>query len=57
VLVASADKLDDPVRAAIAGGADIDRMTQAARALVEESFDWWKIGDGLHEAIAARNLL
>ena len=28
-----------------------------ARTLVEERFDWWKLGDRLHEAIAARGLL
>ena len=57
VLVASMDALEEPIRRAIAGGPAIERMTAAARALVEAEFDWWKLGDRLHRAIVERGLL
>jgi glycosyltransferase involved in cell wall biosynthesis len=56
-LVASADALEGPVREVLAGGPAVARMAAEARALVEERFDWWKLGDRLHGAIAARGLL
>lgn len=57
VLVAGVDALEAPIRQALAGGPDIERMTREARALVVENFDWWKLGDRLHEAIRERGLL
>jgi glycosyltransferase involved in cell wall biosynthesis len=56
-LVASADSLDAAVREAIAGGPAIERMTRAARELVEREFDWGKLGEGLHQALARRGLV
>jgi len=56
-LVAPIDAMDDAIRAAIAGGPGIERMTREARALVEAEFDWQALGRRVHEALVARGLL
>jgi glycosyltransferase involved in cell wall biosynthesis len=56
-LVATIDELEEPIRAALAGGPEIERMTAEARALVEDRFDWWRLGDRLYEAITERGLI
>lgn len=57
VLVAPIERFDGAIREALSDGTMIERMTAEARALVEERFDWWKLGDRLHETIVGRGLL
>ena len=56
-LVGPVEGFERLIRAAIDGGPDIERMTIAARRLVEERFDWRMLADRLHEAMKARQLV
>lgn len=56
VLIAPAGDMEQAIRTAIAGGPDIERMTRAARALVEREFDWRALGERMYEAMKARGL-
>ena len=55
--VAAIEDLEAPVRAILGDPAGARAMAERARGLVEERFDWWKLGERLHEAIVARGLL
>ena len=57
LLVAPMEEIEGAIRRAVAGGPDIERMSAEARSLVEENFDWWKLGERLYEAIKARGLV
>lgn len=57
VIVASADGIAAGIARMRDSRAALDAMTLQARALVEQRFDWWKLGESLHQAIVDRGLL
>jgi glycosyltransferase involved in cell wall biosynthesis len=56
-LIADVDAFEVPIREVLAGGERIERMAADARQLVEEQYDWWALGDRLHEGMAKCGLI
>lgn len=57
LLIGPLEEFESLIRQALAGGEEIERMTRAARRLVEQEYDWGKLGKGLLKAIFNQGLL
>jgi glycosyltransferase involved in cell wall biosynthesis len=55
-LEAPIDAMDEAIRRASAGGAEVDAMARRARELVEREFDWRALGERVASALQARGL-
>lgn len=55
--VAAIEDLEAPIRAILEDPAAARAMAERARTLVEERFDWERLGDALHRELVQRKLL